>query len=138
MGNILIISRTHCPLVISKEQHSLLPDNPPKRTGSRHAARKKQVLGNRRKNHPLDFRCPWYSRHVTTVQSHTRSAAPMMKMYPLYPVPQQPGQVVEAEKMHSVHQAWHSSNYQVSMKSPTLNGPKLDSIKNRTQQAFGY
>lgn len=38
--------------------------------------------------------------------------------------------------MHSVHQAWHSSNYRVSMKSPTLNGLKLDSIKNRRQRCL--
>lgn len=36
--------------------------------------------------------------------------------------------------MHSGHQARQSSNYRVSMQRPTVNGLKLNSIKNHTQR----
>jgi hypothetical protein len=134
-GNILMVFKAHCPLVTSKEQHSFLPDNPPKRTGSLHDARRKQVLGNRRKSSHLTsgdlgipITWPWCCSFDEDVPPSVSSATAAWGAGR--------GQVVEAEKMLSVHQAWYSSNYRVSMKSPTLNGLKLDSIKNRMQQGL--
>lgn len=86
---------------------------------------------------------PWYPHPVpqsrkdkTGCKAKTADLQLLRLKCPCFPLPMpalslptSPERVTQAGKMHSVHQAWQSSNYQVSMKSPPLNGLKLDSVK---------
>lgn len=96
---------------------------------------------------------PWYPHPVpqsrkdkTGCKAKTADLQLLRLRCPCFPLPMpalslptSPERVTQAGKMHSVHQAWQSSNYQVSMKSPPLNGLKLDSVKKTTlSKALGY
>lgn len=132
--------------VTSKDQHSFLAAIPP--TGHRLLGCKEKATAGKESSHcRLIFQGP-YPRHVLQGRKDkTGCEAKIADLQLLwlsclcFPLPRParsfptgPGRAAQTGKMHSVHQAWQSSNYQVSMKSPTLNGLKLDSIKNHTQR----
>lgn len=102
-----------------------------------HAARRKPLLGNRREAAHSSSSALGIPITRPLCRQTPNGAAALSKMFqPLYPAAGTRGRWWRRQGNALCPSGWHSSNYRVSMKSPTLNGLKLDSIKNRRQQCL--